>query len=68
MPIYEYKCGSCELQFALIKPIGEQPATVRCEKENCKGRAMRVPSVPAPAHFKGAGFYATDYKSTSPNP
>ena len=55
MPTYEYrctKCGATNLRSGMFK-------TTRCA--HCNGRAKRVYSAPA-IHFKGSGFYNTDYK------
>jgi len=58
MPIYEYRCPKCGEQQSSIMPVGKAYKSVRCP---CGGRANRVYSAPA-IHFKGSGFYNTDYK------
>ena len=48
MPLYEYRCRSCDHQFEKIQAFGEEPVTT-CPK--CEGVLVRVIS-PAPAIFK----------------
>jgi putative FmdB family regulatory protein len=56
MPIYEYKCDNGHV-FEVIQPIAEEPLT---ECQECGAPAARVLYSPA-VHFKGSGFYNTDY-------
>ena len=56
MPIYEYKCENDHV-FEVIQKITDEPLT-RCEE--CGAPAARVLYSPA-VHFKGSGFYNTDY-------
>lgn len=56
MPIYEYKCENGHV-FEVIQPITAEPLTA-CEE--CGAPAARVLYSPA-VHFKGSGFYNTDY-------
>jgi putative FmdB family regulatory protein len=56
MPIYEYKCENGHV-FEVIQPITDEPLT-KCEE--CGAPAARVLYSPA-VHFKGSGFYNTDY-------
>ena len=57
MPIYEYRCLKCGHQFEKMQKISDQPVS-RCEK--CNERVTRV-FHPVAIHFKGSGFYTTDY-------
>ena len=57
MPIYEYRCLKCGHQFERMQKIADQPVS-RCEK--CNERVTRV-FHPVAIHFKGSGFYTTDY-------
>ena len=57
MPIYEYRCPNGHL-FELIQRIGD-PAPDVCE-ECGEGPVERV-LYPVAVHFKGSGFYTTDY-------
>jgi putative FmdB family regulatory protein len=56
MPIYEYKCANGHV-FDVIQKMTEDPLT---ECQECGSPAERVLH-PVAVHFKGSGFYATDY-------
>jgi putative FmdB family regulatory protein len=57
MPIYEYRCPNGHL-FELFQRMDEPPPEV-CE--TCgEGPVERV-LYPVAVHFKGSGFYSTDY-------
>lgn len=64
MPIYEYKCQQCGLQFERRQSVSDEPLTT-CEK--CHGKLEKQWSLSG-FQFKGAGWYVTDYagKKTSP--
>jgi len=57
LPIYEYRCLKCGHQFEKMQKISDQPVG-HCEK--CNARVTRV-FHPVAIHFKGSGFYTTDY-------
>jgi putative FmdB family regulatory protein len=57
MPIYEYRCPNGHV-FELFQRIGD-PAPEQCE-ECGEGPLERV-LYPVAVHFKGSGFYTTDY-------
>ena len=57
MPIYEYRCPNGHL-FELIQRIGDPPPDA-CEVCD-EGPVERV-LYPVAVHFKGSGFYSTDY-------
>ena len=57
MPIYEYKCPNGHL-FELFHGI-QEPAPEACS-ECGEGPLTRVLH-PVAVHFKGSGFYSTDY-------
>ena len=59
MPIYEYRCSKCDTVFELIQRFSDAPLTVH---EGCGGAVERLVSAPG-LHFKGTGFYITDYKN-----
>ena len=63
MPLYEYECGRCGKRFEVIQKFSDDPLSV-CKF--CGGPAVRLVSSSA-FHFKGTGWYVTDYarKSTS---
>jgi putative FmdB family regulatory protein len=56
MPIYEYRCENGHL-FEVMQKITEEPVT-QCEV--CGAPVQRV-FHPIAVHFKGSGFYNTDY-------
>jgi putative FmdB family regulatory protein len=56
MPIYEYKCENGHV-FDVMQRMSDDPLTT-CQV--CDAGARRVLSAPA-IHFKGSGFYNTDY-------
>ena len=56
MPIYEYRCENGHL-FEVMQKISDDPVT-RCE--TCEAPVQRV-FHPVAVHFKGSGFYNTDY-------
>ncbi|HEX2410913.1 MAG TPA: FmdB family zinc ribbon protein [Solirubrobacteraceae bacterium] len=56
MPIYEYRCESGHL-FEVMQKITDDPVT---ECEVCGAPVQRV-FHPIAVHFKGSGFYNTDY-------
>jgi putative FmdB family regulatory protein len=56
MPIYEYKCKKGHV-FDVMQRMSDDPLT-KCEV--CGAPATRVLHAPA-VHFKGSGFYNTDY-------
>ncbi len=57
MPIYEYRCLKCGHQFEKLQSISDH-AVKKCEK--CGARVTRL-FHPVAIHFKGSGFYSTDY-------
>lgn len=57
MPIYEYKCRSCEKVIEVIQKFSDEPLTVH---EGCGGELERLLGSPA-LMFKGAGWYVNDY-------
>jgi putative FmdB family regulatory protein len=56
MPIYEYRCKKGH-QFEVMQRIGDDAVT-KCEV--CGEPVQRV-FHPIAVHFKGSGFYNTDY-------
>ena len=57
MPIYEYRCPNGHV-FELFQRIGDAPPA-KCEVCG-EGPVERV-LYPVAVHFKGSGFYSTDY-------
>ncbi len=63
MPTYEYSCGACDHEFEVFQPITAAPIDT-CP--SCEASAVeRLISGGGGILFKGAGFYATDYRSKS---
>jgi putative FmdB family regulatory protein len=58
LPIYEYKCTKGHV-FEAIQSMSDDPLT-KCEQ--CGAAVERV-FHPVAVHFKGSGFYSTDYGS-----
>jgi putative FmdB family regulatory protein len=56
MPIYEYKCENGHV-FDVIQRMSDEPLG---ECQECGAPAERVLH-PVAVHFKGSGFYNTDY-------
>ena len=56
VPIYEYKCENGHV-FDVIQRMTDEALT---ECQECGAPAVRVLHSPA-IHFKGSGFYNTDY-------
>ena len=56
MPIYEYLCPDGH-RFEVVQRFSDEPVTI-CE--DCGKPVQRVLFAPA-VHYKGKGFYATDY-------
>ena len=57
MPIYEYECKKCKHRFERIQKFSDKPIR-KCPE--CGGRVTKLLSPPA-VHFKGSGWYVTDY-------
>jgi putative FmdB family regulatory protein len=58
MPIYEYKCKKCGHRFEKLHQSYSDARVKKCPE--CGGAVEQLFSAPA-AHFKGEGFYVTDY-------
>jgi putative FmdB family regulatory protein len=63
LPLYEYRCAQCGRQIEKIQKFSDPPLTT-CEE--CGGGLERLLSSPA-IHFKGSGWYVTDYARKSPS-
>ncbi len=61
MPLYEYKCHQCGKKFDALQKFSDSPLTVH---EECGGALERLVSAPA-FHFKGTGWYVTDYAKSN---
>jgi len=59
MPHYDYKCLTCaKISEQFHKPF--ETFNISCEK--CGEIMMKCISAGIGLHFKGSGFYETDYK------
>ena len=56
MPLYEYRCEKGHT-FEVFQKMADEPVS-ECEK--C-GRPVQRVFHPVAVHFKGSGFYNTDY-------
>ncbi|MFH1691947.1 MAG: FmdB family zinc ribbon protein [Candidatus Omnitrophota bacterium] len=65
MPTYDYACKNCGHHFEQFQSITAEPLK-ECPK--CKKEVVRLISSGSGFIFKGAGFYATDYRKGSPGP
>jgi putative FmdB family regulatory protein len=57
MPIYEYRCPNGHT-FELFQRMTDPPPG---ECQICGARPVEKVLYPAAIHFKGSGFYSTDY-------
>ena len=57
MPIYEYRCPNGH-SFEVFQRMDDPPPT-SCE--TCGASPMEKVLFPIAVHFKGSGFYSTDY-------
>jgi len=70
MPTYEYSCAKCDKTFEAFQSMRDKPFR-ECPKELCRlpkwghGKVKRLLGTGAGLIFKGSGFYATDYRSSS---
>jgi putative FmdB family regulatory protein len=61
MPLYEYQCAQCGDVLEVLQKLSDAPLTIHA---NCGGALKRVVS-PSALHFKGSGWYVTDYAKGS---
>ena len=64
MPIYEYRCPNGHV-FELFQRMGDAPPA-GCEV--CGAAPVERVLYPVAVHFKGSGFYSTDYGRGSRKP
>ena len=64
MPTYEYACPSGH-EFELFQKMSDKP---RAKCPACGSAAVRKISGGAGLHFKGSGFYITDYGKDGTGP
>ena len=61
MPIYEFKCDKCEHYYETSIQGWRDGQSSLCWK--CYEPMKKIISLPSGIHFKGSGFYETDYKN-----
>jgi putative FmdB family regulatory protein len=64
VPIYEYRCPNGHV-FELFQRMGDEPPA-GCE--TCGAGPLERVLYPVAVHFKGSGFYTTDYGRGSRKP
>jgi putative FmdB family regulatory protein len=64
MPLYEYRCSKCDKVFEKLQKFSDPPVTVH---DDCGGAVERLISTSG-LHFKGSGFYITDYAKSGSTP
>ena len=64
MPNYDYVCQKCGHRFEIFQSMNDAKLE-DCPQENCDGKVRRLLGTGAGLIFKGAGFYQTDYRSSS---
>lgn len=64
MPTYEYRCGACSHEFERFQKMSADPVETcpECDEDE----VQRIISAGGGLVFKGSGFYATDYRDSSP--
>ena len=64
MPNYDYECQKCGKRFEVFQSMNDAKLT-DCPEESCDGAVKRLLGTGGGIIFKGAGFYQTDYRSSS---
>lgn len=64
MPNYEYECQKCGKRFEVFQSMNDAKLT-DCPEDACDGSVKRLLGTGGGIIFKGAGFYQTDYRSSS---
>lgn len=64
MPTYDYKCIQCSFADSIHMKISDDipVCCIKCFKDGKEYKMQKQISKPAGIHFKGSGFYETDYK------
>jgi putative FmdB family regulatory protein len=60
MPIYEYRCESCNHEMEAVQKISDKPL-VKCPA--CANDTLKKIISAAGFRLKGGGWYETDFKS-----
>ena len=64
MPNYDYECQKCGHRFEVFQSMNDAKLT-DCPAVDCDGPLKRLLGTGGGIIFKGAGFYQTDYRSSS---
>lgn len=64
MPNYDYECEKCGKRFEIFQSMNDAKLT-DCPQPGCGGKVKRLLGTGGGIIFKGAGFYQTDYRSSS---
>ncbi len=64
MPNYDYECQKCGERFEVFQSMNDAKLT-DCPQQVCEGQVKRLLGTGGGIIFKGAGFYQTDYRSSS---
>ena len=66
MPTYDYECETCGKRFEFFQSMKDTKLT-HCPPQLCEknGTVKRLLGTGSGLIFKGAGFYQTDYRSSS---
>ena len=64
MPNYDYECQKCGKRFEVFQSMNDAKLT-DCPEPGCGGQVKRLLGTGGGIIFKGAGFYQTDYRSSS---
>jgi len=65
MPIYAYRCSSCNFEQDVMQKMADAPLTTCPE---CKAEAFAKQLTAPGFQLKGSGWYATDFKGGSSKP
>ena len=65
MPIYAYRCSSCNFEQDVMQKMADAPLTTCPE---CKAEAFTKQLTAPGFQLKGSGWYATDFKGGSSTP
>lgn len=61
MPTYEYRCEECDTRLEVFAAMSDPPPAA-CEA--CGSSKLVKVLFPVAVHYKGSGFYSTDYAGT----
>ena len=64
MPTYDYRCQECKHELESLQSITAAPLE-ECPKCGKNALQRLITGAKTGLHFKGTGFYITDYKNKS---